>query len=67
MALNDKFPISRERHMIKTSNTAWRLRDIFALRALEKNGQSVVFDENVFDEMTFRQTRNLTKTFDEVS
>ena len=28
---------------------------------------SVVFDENAFDEITFRRTGNSTKTFDEVS
>ena len=28
---------------------------------------SVLFDENAFDEVTFRRTGNSTKTFDEVS
>ena len=28
---------------------------------------TVVFDENAFDEITFRRTGNSTKTFDEVS
>ena len=32
-----------------------------------KNRLNVVFDENAFDEITFRRTGNLTKTFDEVS
>ena len=67
MALNEKFPISRDRHMIKTPNTAWRLRDILDLRAREKFRLSVVFDENAFDEVTFRRTGNSTKNFDEVS
>ena len=53
--------------MIKTFNMAWRLRDIFALRAGEKFRLSVVFNENAYDEMIFRRTGNSTKTFDEVS
>ena len=53
--------------MIKTPNTAWRLRDILDLRAREKFRLSVVFDENAFDEVTFRRTGNSTKNFDEVS
>ena len=53
--------------MIKTPNNAWSLRDILDLRAREKFRLSVVFDENAFDEVTFRRTGNSTKKFDEVS
>ena len=45
-------------------NRTWRPRDIVSYG---KFRQSVVFDENAFDEVTFRQTGNSTKTFDEVS
>ena len=53
--------------MIKTLNTAWRLRDILDLRAWEKFRLSVFFDENTFDEVTFRRTGNSTENFDELS
>ena len=45
-------------------NRTWRLRDILSKAKVRL---SVVFDENAFDEVTFRQTGNSTKTFDEVS
>ena len=42
----------------------WRLRDILSQVKVRLR---VVFDENAFDEVTFRRTGNSTKTFDEVS
>ena len=53
MVLNEKFPISRDRHMINSSNTVWRLQDILALQAREKIDLSVVFNKNAFDKVTF--------------
>ena len=45
-------------------NRTWDLQGILSQGKIRL---SVVFDENAFDEVTFRRTGNSTKTFDEVS